>query len=138
MPYKDREEGLRKKREAYRRKMADPEYRERVDARQRESRRRRAARNRALVAEFKGAGCAVCGESDARCVGPHHRDPGTKSFNISLGMSRGISEKAMRAELAKCDVLCANHHKAVHAGGGGVPYRQEEWAKRALEFLDED
>ena len=45
----------------------------------------------------------------------HHRDPATKSFNIT-GAAFGKGLAALTAEIAKCVVLCANCHRLVHAG----------------------
>ncbi len=44
----------------------------------------------------------------------HHRDPRSKEFAIgSDGIPR--SRERVRAELAKCDLLCANCHRERHA-----------------------
>ena len=43
----------------------------------------------------------------------HHPDPMTKEFNIS---DRITSFEAIRAELDKCHLLCANCHREVHDG----------------------
>lgn len=138
-----REEKLRKVREANRRRMADPAYREKVNEqrrrkraedpewraktnewkrkyratpeakeRQRQSRRRSAVRNRALVDEFKGK-CAICGRADPRCLVVHHSGP--KNFDIGLGVRVGFSVERMRAELANCQCLCASCHMIEHA-----------------------
>ena len=38
-----------------------------------------------------------------------HRDPALKAFTI--GLSAGRSRVALAAEIAKCDVICSNHHR---------------------------
>lgn len=81
-------------------------------------RRRRVKRQ--LVSEAGGA-CAICGFSDhPRALQFHHVDPTTKKFHLShQGLTRGIRE--MRAEAAKCVLLCANCHALVEAGVKKVP-----------------
>ena len=59
------------------------------------------------------ASCSVCEESRAACLDYHHRDPSTKKFAIQD--SRGRSIKTIAVEMAKCDVLCANCHRILHA-----------------------
>jgi hypothetical protein len=76
-------------------------------------RRRRVKRQ--LVSEAGGA-CAICGFSGhPRALQFHHADPTTKKFHLGhQGLTRGIRE--MRAEAAKCVLLCANCHALVEAG----------------------
>ena len=73
-----------------------------------------------LVKEAGGA-CAICGfSSHPRALEFHHVDPATKKFHLSYqGLTRGIRE--MRAEAAKCVLLCANCHALVEAGVKKVP-----------------
>jgi hypothetical protein len=63
-----------------------------------------------IAAEAKKGGCIVCGEVVSKCLDFHHRDPGTKSFTIGKAMQRSVTPEALRAEIAKCDVMCANCH----------------------------
>jgi len=60
--------------------------------------------------------CQSCGYS--RCEGAldfHHKDERQKSFGISTkGYTR--SWKAVRDEVSKCYLLCANCHRETHAG----------------------
>ena len=39
-----------------------------------------------------------------------HRDPETKEFEVSVKLRR-VSFDRLLAEVAKCDVVCANCHK---------------------------
>jgi 5-methylcytosine-specific restriction endonuclease McrA len=82
-----------------------------------EWRRRTKAR---LVAEAGGA-CAICGYS--HYVGAlefHHVDPEQKSFALSArGLTRSI--EGLRAELAKCVLLCSNCHAEVEGGVTALP-----------------
>lgn len=81
-------------------------------------RRRRVKRT--LVDEAGGA-CAICGFSaHPRALQFHHVDPATKKFHLGQkGVTRRISE--MRAEAAKCVLLCANCHALVEAGVEKAP-----------------
>jgi transposase len=77
-----------------------------------EQRRRNKAR---LVAE-NGGRCQLCGYD--RCLAAlefHHVDRKAKSFTVSLrGVTKSIA--ALRAEAAKCALLCANCHAEVEVG----------------------
>lgn len=54
--------------------------------------------------------CQDCGEFfPAEAMDFHHRDPATKSFEISG--RRGRSLERVKEEIAKCDLLCATHHR---------------------------
>jgi transposase len=81
--------------------------------------RRRAAVRRILVAEAGGS-CRICAYD--RYTGAlqfHHIDPATKSFKISTGHTRSLA--SMRAEAAKCVLLCANCHAEIEAGLVDLP-----------------
>lgn len=75
---------------------------------------RRRAKKR-LVAEAGGS-CQVCGYD--RYLGAlqfHHLDPSVKSFSLSRrGCTRAFAE--LKAEAAKCVLLCANCHAEVESG----------------------
>lgn len=45
----------------------------------------------------------------------HHRDPREKEITISEAMRRSFGRARILAEIAKCDVLCANCHVKLHA-----------------------
>jgi 5-methylcytosine-specific restriction endonuclease McrA len=80
-------------------------------------RRRKKAR---LVAEAGGA-CVICGYSGYfGALEFHHREPAQKSFGLSeRGMTRSIER--LRAELAKCVLLCSNCHAEVEGGVTALP-----------------
>jgi transposase len=73
-----------------------------------------------LVAEAGGA-CIACGfDAYVGALQFHHRDPKTKSFEISKqGITRSIAR--LREEARKCVLLCANCHAMVEAGLLHVP-----------------
>jgi transposase-like protein len=68
-----------------------------------------------LVAEAGGA-CVHCGyDSYLGALQFHHRDPVAKAFGIGQeGITRSLA--AMRAEAAKCDLVCANCHAEIEGG----------------------
>jgi len=76
--------------------------------------RRRKVREMAVA--YKGGRCQKCGYD--RCMESlefHHVEKNSKSFGISAkGYTR--SWKAIKQELDKCIMLCANCHRELHAG----------------------
>ena len=66
----------------------------------------------AFMHELKtGKVCVTCGESDISKLDFHHINPATKLFAVGSG-DRGI--KAIRAEVAKCELLCKPCHLERH------------------------
>lgn len=82
---------------------------------------RRRRRVKELLAQEAGGCCVICGYSRyAGALQFHHLDPDQKR----LGMSRGgvtLAVEQLRAEAAKCVLLCANRHAEVEAGLASVP-----------------
>lgn len=65
---------------------------------------------RKLLEEIKvKSGCVDCGNDEPSVLDFDHRDPTTKKFSISNSVGR-IWEDLL-AEVAKCDVRCANCHR---------------------------
>ena len=60
--------------------------------------------------------CERCGFSHPAALQFHHRDPKTKKHQVCRMVSSGHSVKAILAEIAKCEVLCANCHHIEHYG----------------------
>jgi excisionase family DNA binding protein len=77
---------------------------------------RRRRRLKQILVEDAGGRCAICGYD--RHIGAlqfHHRDGATKEFGVGeRGLTRSLA--AVRAEAAKCVLLCANCHSEVEAG----------------------
>lgn len=72
----------------------------------------RQAAMRAHVAAEKSQPCSDCGGSfPPVCMDYDHRDPHTKTREISRILSRGASWASLRTELDKCDLVCANCHR---------------------------
>lgn len=55
--------------------------------------------------------CLHCGEIDPIVLDFHHRNAAEKSFKLIGSNCYSRSRKAILAEVAKCDVLCANCHR---------------------------
>jgi len=68
------------------------------------------------IKEFYGEiKCQNCGfEGHTIQFDCHHRVPSTKSFKIADAVKSNCSKDKMFSELAKCDLLCANCHRAEH------------------------
>ena len=62
---------------------------------------------------YLGGSCKNCGYSNCNgALNFHHRDPAQKSFALSGAHCRKWSD--IKAELDKCDLLCANCHQEHH------------------------
>lgn len=55
------------------------------------------------------AGCAVCGFNDHPAALDFNHVRGEKLFNISMDPKR--AKHLIEAEMAKCEILCANCHR---------------------------
>lgn len=86
------------------------DYAQRPEVRQR--RKERFDAIAAEVSEYKlKLGCADCGYAEhPAALDFDHRDPATKEFSVGA-RTRAASPKKLWAEIAKCDVVCANCHR---------------------------
>jgi hypothetical protein len=79
----------------------------------------RQKRQRTIVtwfAELKASlACRRCGEDHPACLQFHHSDAKQKEISVADAVRRGFGRKRMLAEIAKCEVLCANCHAKHHA-----------------------
>lgn len=65
-----------------------------------------------ITAHKEGTPCADCGQSYPPYVMDyHHRDPATKEFKVSLARANTWAWSRVKAEIDKCDLLCANCHR---------------------------
>jgi hypothetical protein len=55
--------------------------------------------------------CVDCGERDPVVLDFDHIDPATKRWEIAVKVRYGSSWRIIEAEIAKCDVRCANDHR---------------------------
>lgn len=82
--------------------------------------RRRRRVKRQLVREA-GGGCVMCGyDACMAALQFHHVDPATKVFQVG-GRGIGRAGDLLRAEAAKCVLLCANCHAEVESGYTDLP-----------------
>lgn len=97
-----------KQREASRRHYE--KNRDHLIAKAKESSKITRVRIRAYITEhLKAHPCVDCGETNAIVLEfDHVRD---KDFNISDATRKGVSMKRLKAEIAKCEVRCANCHR---------------------------
>jgi hypothetical protein len=95
-----------------------------------------------LVYEFlKGHPCAECGERDILVLEFNHLDPAVKSANICDLIRSCTSASGIQAEIAKCEVLCANCHQrrttvermAHFKRGGAESGKMPSWRRAANE-----
>ena len=77
----------------------------------------RRSRLREWLNDYKRAVvCEPCGFADYRALEFHHREKAVKDFNVADMIRSYLSVRAIRAEIAKCEVLCANCHRIEHYG----------------------
>lgn len=74
--------------------------------------RRRHLKRQAIA--YKGGACVDCGYTKcAEALQFHHRNPQEKDFRIGSGLTKSWAR--LKAELDKCDLVCANCHAERHA-----------------------
>ena len=111
-------------RERMERKRSDPKvkeqerlrtarWRERHPDKYRESYERSHTEKKRIIDEGRSGGCVECGENRLPCLDYHHRGGKADKLGDMAHMRRFSLEK-LRAEIAKCDVLCANCHRWHH------------------------
>lgn len=73
----------------------------------------RASRKRTRLAVIKlEAGCCDCGYNESSvALDFDHRDGEEKLFTLTGDKLAGISWERIEAEIAKCDIRCANCHR---------------------------
>jgi len=72
------------------------------------------------------ARCKCCGENHPAVLQFHHRNPEEKEFDVSAFVYHQKGGRAkLEAEIAKCDILCANCHLKHH-------YENDEGRLRVL------
>ncbi len=64
---------------------------------------------------LKESACLDCGIADRRVLCFHHRDAEGKVANVpTLARRKTATLEAVKAEIAKCDILCFNCHAIRH------------------------
>ncbi len=61
----------------------------------------------------KRHGCGRCGIIDPRVLDFHHKNEQNKLFTLG-GFRRAVGFERIKAEVEKCEVLCANYHRILH------------------------
>ena len=80
--------------------------------------RKRRVRLQEWLATIKaGKKCSVCGESRPRCLEFHYKDPKNKKRAIHRMVSTSTMT-AIKKEMRKCVVMCANCHRVHHYSTG--------------------
>ena len=82
-----------------------------VIARAKVGKRESHARARAVIEAAKDTPCADCHTKYPTCVMDFDHVRGTKLFNLGDAARRGLGVQTVLAEIAKCDVICANCHR---------------------------
>ena len=72
---------------------------------------------RQKLAQYKyKLGCSFCQETESCCLEFHHKDQKYKERTISDAVTHGWGWVRLLKEIQKCEVVCANCHKKIHAG----------------------
>ena len=83
----------------------------------RERQRERRYEKKEFLSEKKSEeGCYFCDEDDPVCLEFHHRKDEEKTENLSRMATQDYSIKSLKEEIEKCEVICANCHRKIHAG----------------------
>ena len=70
-----------------------------------------------MVTEHKAQlGCRYCEESHPAALDLHHLNPSLKVATVRQLCDRGVRAETLLAEMAKCEVVCSNCHRKLHAG----------------------
>ena len=82
------------------------------EARYLERKRRQWRAQAALLDRIRAVPCSDCGSYFPPCaIDFDHRDPGTKSHTVTRMIGRAGTPRILE-EVAKCDIVCANCHRA--------------------------
>lgn len=82
----------------------------------RECRRRYTKEIRKYVNNYKlSRGCSICGYNKCANALEFHHEENDKEFNVGSMVGSGYSLKMIKEEMDKCEVLCANCHRELHA-----------------------
>ncbi len=66
----------------------------------------------AFVMGIKESSRCACGENRPECLDFHHKE--NKAFDIMHAVRRGIGIDSLKAEIEKCEIICANCHRYEH------------------------
>ena len=104
--------------------MSGPDY-ERRRRLNTEAKRRAKIRTRLWLKEYLQAHpCVDCGEHDLRVLEFDHMKPEDKTAGVSRLAGNGASLARVQAEVAKCEVRCANCHRRRTIEEGHATFRR--------------
>jgi hypothetical protein len=84
--------------------------------------------------DYKGGACLLCGyRGHSRALTFHHVDPRLKRFNIAPSHNRSL--EALREELDRCILVCANCHDEIEDGSTDVPFEAASAVRSLTEHL---
>lgn len=91
------------------------------------------------VWNIKDVPCADCGLRYPPYIMQFDHVRGEKEFNIGRGTSSGVSQERLDAEIAKCDIVCANCHAERTYGGkdAGQRWPMPMWERARLALVHE-
>jgi len=75
-----------------------------------------------ITAHLKANPCVDCGEANIIVLEFDHIGD-DKDFNLSDAARKGVSMKKLNAEIAKCEVRCANCHRRKTYQRSGLTHR---------------
>lgn len=67
-----------------------------------------------LNGKKRDRGCSRCDVDTPTCLDFHHRDGETKRIAVGRMITFGYGKGALRKEIRKCTLLCANCHRKLH------------------------
>src|SRR5690349_10440895 len=102
MPYKDRERQLQYQRDYEKRN------RERLSA----EKKIRRKEQRDFIWQAKSVPCADCGIQYDPWIMDFDHVRGEKKYNLNRLMQISVNYQTIRDEIAKCEVVCSNCHRA--------------------------
>lgn len=68
--------------------------------------------------------CVKCGEADLACLDFHHLDSTQKDATVSIAVAHW-SIKRLQTEIAKCEIICSNCHRKLHAAERNAANKEE-------------
>lgn len=71
-------------------------------------------KNKVALINYAGGKCVKCGHDKLCSLDFHHRNPEDKSFEINAQTCIRFSLDNLKKEADKCDLVCANCHRAIH------------------------
>ena len=92
---------------------------------------------KAILVKEQGGKCIDCGGVFPDCCYHfHHKNPEDKLFGLGSSMRHSLMK--LRAEAAKCDLLCANCHAIKTYGDAALSIIIREGKRRSLANTDND